>query len=225
MVSIIVPVLNEEKTIENSLIKLNNLKGSKEIIVVDGGSKDKTVTIAKKYGKVVKSKKGRAYQMNKGASISKGDILWFVHSDSIVDLNSITYIEKCITKGYVGGGFSLYFYDFNTLFMKYIRVTSNIRACIFKIFYGDQGIFVEKNIFNRIGGYPNLYIMEDLEFSKKIKKIGKMKLISKKIGTSARRFKKGGQFKTHLLMHKLRILHIMGISNSTLNKMYREVRQ
>ncbi len=94
MVSIIVPVLNEEKTIENLLINLKRLKGEKEILIIDGGSKDSTTDIAFQYGKVIKSKKGRSNQMNCGAKEANGNILWFVHSDSIVHYESIVAIEK-----------------------------------------------------------------------------------------------------------------------------------
>ncbi|ABS35508.1 TIGR04283 family arsenosugar biosynthesis glycosyltransferase [Clostridium botulinum] len=224
MVSIIVPVLNEEKTIENLLVNLKRLKGEKEILIIDGGSKDSTTDIASQYGKVIKSKKGRSNQMNCGAKEANGNILWFVHSDSIVHYESIVAIEKAIKDGYIGGGFPIYFCDLNSLFMKYISKTSNIRADKFNIYYGDQGIFVKKDIFLNMGGYPSLDIMEDLEFSFRLRRLGKLKLLSYYIGTSGRRFKKGGQFKTHILMHKLRILYFMRVPTEKLNKIYREER-
>ncbi|EJO5345978.1 TIGR04283 family arsenosugar biosynthesis glycosyltransferase [Clostridium botulinum] len=225
MISIIVPVLNEEKTIENLLRNLKKLKGEKEILIIDGGSKDCTRDIAFRYGKVIESKKGRANQMNCGAKEAKGDILWFIHSDSIINYQCISAIEKAIYKeAHIGGGFPIYFYDLNSLFMKYISKTSNIRAGKFNIYYGDQGIFVKKDVFFNMGGYPSLDIMEDLEFSFKLRKMGKLKLLPYYIGTSARRFKKAGQLKTHILMHKLRILYFMGVSTEKLNKIYREER-
>ncbi|WP_251860447.1 TIGR04283 family arsenosugar biosynthesis glycosyltransferase [Clostridium sp. Marseille-Q2269] len=224
MISIIIPVLNEEKTIKYLLESLKDLNGEKEILIIDGGSEDGTIDIACKYGRVIKSKKGRSNQMNCGAKEARGEILWFVHSDSILNSNSIHAIEKVIHNGYIGGGFSIYFYDLNSLFMKYIAKTSNIRAAKFNIYYGDQGIFIRKDVFISMGGYPSLDIMEDLEFSLALRKLGKLKLISLHIGTSARRFKKRGQLKTHLLMHKLRILYFMGVSTERLNKIYREER-
>lgn len=224
MISIIIPVLNEKNKIESLLFQLKNLKGDKEILIVDGGSSDGTQVVASKYGKVILSDKGRANQMNKGAEESKGDILWFVHADSKVSSNSLQEIEVSIDEGYVGGGFSLNFYDYNNIFLKYIAVTSNIRAKYFSIFYGDQGIFVKKQLFDMLGGYPLQNLMEDLEFSLSLRKAGKLKLISSSIGTSARRFKLNGMVKTHLLMHKIRFLYFMGVPTDKLISMYKEVR-
>lgn len=224
MVSIIIPTLNEEKTIANTIKNLINLNGDKEVIVVDGGSSDNTIEEASKYTKVIKSQKGRAFQMNAGARVSNGDILWFVHSDSVIHKDSLIEIEKAINKGYVGGGFHLCFYDWDTRFMKFMEITSNIRGKFLNLIYGDQGIFVRRNVFEKLGGFPQIEIMEDWEFSIRMKKIGKMCLINLPIGTSARRFKQGGGLKTLLLMHKLKILYTLGVSPKELVKIYREAR-
>lgn len=224
MVSIIIPVLNEESSILETLTKLSSLKGEKEILVVDGGSTDNTVQLASTMAKVINSPKGRALQMNAGAKEATGDILWFVHSDSVIDVNSLKAIEDAIKDEYIGGGFSLYFYDSNNLFMKYIAFTSNLRGSIAKLFFGDQGIFVKKEQFWSLGGFPEIAIMEDFEFSLRVKKIGKIKKLKTKIGTSSRRFTSGGIFKTFILMQKMKVLYMAGISPEKLNKMYREVR-
>lgn len=224
MISIIVPVLNEEKTIESTLSRLCALHGEKEIIVVDGGSSDNTVKISSKYGTVLVSQKGRAKQMNTGASVAKGSILWFVHSDSVVSTDSLEDIEKAINQGYIGGGFSLYFYDYDTRFMRFLSKSSNWRAKYLRLYFGDQGVFVRKDVFHEQGGYKEIELMEDWDFAKRLGKKGKMKILDIKIGTSARRFKTGGQLRTLLLMHKLKVLYILGVSPSKLNKMYREAR-
>lgn len=224
MVSIIVPVFNEEKNIEKIINTLNALEGEKEIIVVDGESQDNTFLYASKLAYTIKVQKGRANQMNEGAKASNGDIVWFVHADSLLEKDSIKYIEKAVFDGYVGGGFSIYFYDYNTLFMKYISVTSNIRSKISGLFYGDQGVFVKKDVFINLGGFPKIELMEDFKFSRIIRKVGEMKLLEKTIGTSARRYKNGGQVRTHLLMHKIRIMYFLGASTSKLNRIYGEAR-
>lgn len=224
MVSIIIPVLNEEKNIENILLKLTKLKISKEIIVVDGGSTDNTALIASKYAKVISSKKGRAKQMNCGALISKGDILWFLHCDSKISENSLESIEKAIDKGYDGGCFSLYFYDYNTPFLKYISYTSNLRAKYLKLYFGDQGIFIKKNVFKKLGGYPDIPLMEDLELSIRLKKIAKTIVLKDKIGTSARRFVEGGIFKTFLLMQYIKLLYILKFPIEKIASIYKDIR-
>lgn len=224
MISIIIPVLNEEKNIEKSLIQFNRLKGDKEIIVVDGGSNDSTRQIAERFAKVVLSERGRANQMNKGAANARGNILWFVHLDSIINENSIEKIQLAIDEKYVGGGFSLKFYDYDTLFMKYISTTSNLRAKYLGLYFGDQGIFIRRDVFEGVGGYPKQEIMEDWELSLLMKKMGKLKLINTTIGTSARRFKNGGQLKTHLLMHKIKLMYLIGIPTDKLAKIYKDVR-
>lgn len=224
MVSIIIPVLNEEKNIEKILLQLSKLKISKEIIVVDGGSTDNTALMASKYAKVISSKKGRAKQMNYGAALSKGDILWFLHCDSKISESSLESIEKAINKGYDGGCFSLYFYDYSSPFLKYISYTSNLRAKYLKLYFGDQGIFIKKSVFEKIGGYPDIPLMEDWELSMRIKKSAKTIVLKDKIGTSARRFVEGGIFKTFLLMQYIKLLYILKFPIEKIASIYKDIR-
>jgi len=224
LVSIIVPVYNEENNIEEIIGTLRSLEGEKEIIVVDGESQDMTYEKSEGLVRTLRVKKGRSNQMNQGAKAAAGDILWFVHADSKLEKDSIVHIEEAISEGYVGGGFSIRFYDLDTKFMRYISSTSNRRSVLTGLFYGDQGIFVERNAFFSAGGFPDMELMEDFKFSRIIRKAGRMKLLEKSIGTSARRYKNGGQVKTHLMMHRIRIMYLLGVSPGRLNKIYGESR-
>ena len=224
MISIIVPVLNEENSIGVFLEDLRTLEGDKEIIIVDGGSCDNTINIAESYGIVVESPKGRAKQMNAGAKLAKGDILWFLHSDSRIESNSLLQIEKFMEEDYIGGSFKLYFYDLDTAFMRYVANSSNRRSKYLKLIFGDQGLFMKKDIFEKLNGYKDMELMEDWDMSRRIHKLGKMKAMNTRIGTSARRFHKGGQVKTLLHMHKIKILYILGTPTDKLSKIYRQVR-
>ena len=201
------------------------LKGDKEIIIVDGGSEDKTVNkILSHNVKLVNSEKGRARQMNKGAKASKGEVLWFVHSDSKLDNASIIDIGKAIDEGYDGGCFSLYFYDYSNLKLKFIAWSSNLRAKYLKLMFGDQGIFIKKSLFKRLGCFKEIPIMEDWEMSKDMHRYGKVKVLKNKIGTSARRFIHGGEIRTLLKMHKIKIMHIKGKSPEEISNHYKDIR-
>lgn len=225
MISIIIPVLNEEKSIKETLMTIQRLSGEKEIIVVDGGSHDRTVAIAKGYATVIASYRGRARQMNAGAKVAKGDILWFVHSDSKVAPNSLIEIKKVIETGFIGGSFKLEFYDLNTPFMKFVASTSNARAKYLHLIFGDQGIFMKRSIFVELDGYKEMELMEDWDLSKRIHRLGKLKRLPIVIGTSARRFKQAGPLRMLLRMHKIKLLYLLGTPPEKLAAIYRQVRQ
>ena len=224
MVSIIIPAYNEDNKIESLLSEISGIAGEKEIIVVDGGSVDDTASIASKYATVISSPKGRANQMNAGAHIASGDILWFVHCDSKVHLESLKAINTSIATGHVGGGFNLEFYDYPSLFFKYLSVTSNWRAKYLKLIFGDQGLFVKRDVFEKLGGFAPMPLMEDWDLSVRLRKTGKLDMIKLPIYTSARRFVDSGILKTHLHMHKIKLLYILGTPAEELSKAYHDIR-
>ena len=202
------------------------LVGDKEIIVVDGGSIDDTISIAEKVGNVtiVTSPRGRANQMNAGASIASGDVLLFLHCDSIVQPTALITMETTIKQSKIVGGCFTLKMDDNRLIYSLICLGSNIRARFSKVFFGDQGIFVQKSIFEELGGFPPIELMEDWEFSRMLKEKGKTVQLPEKIITSTRRFKKGGVFKTCIFMHKLKILYLLGKTPTELKNKYYDVR-
>ncbi len=221
MISIIIPVLNEEKNISAALENIKQLDGKKEIIVVDGGSIDNTVGIVKKKGvTLLSSQKGRGCQMNRGAEIAKGDTLLFLHADTTLPENAITRIEETMKNHKsIGGRFDVRFND-NRFIFKLIAFLMNRRSRLTGIFTGDQAIFIRKNIFKDIGGYLEIPLMEDIALSKRMKMEGKVACINDCVITSARKWKEEGIIKTILLMWFLRLLYFFKISPIFLSRIY-----
>ena len=224
-ISIIIPVLNESARIEKLINLLEELDGDKEIIISDGGSTDGTLQKLEKFCgvKIVKAHSGRAAQMNEGAKNSTGDILWFLHADSIPAKTSIHDITQVIKNGSLGGFFKLYFYDADDKFMNFIARTSHTRAKNFCLIFGDQGLFLRRDVFFELGGFADLALMEDWEISRRLKnfhKQGYICALDTEIGTSARRYIKNGRIKTWLKMNVIKFLYIIGISTKFLRFLY-----
>lgn len=226
LISVIIPVLNEESTIETTIQQVENLAGNKEIVVVDGGSKDQTYSLAKELtDKVYQTRPGRGHQMNLGAKEATGDILFFLHSDSKLEHNALLSIKKAMEDDRVIGGCFKFKIDDDCWPLKFISWTSNLRAQYLNLMFGDQGIFVRKSVFDKVGGYPDQELMEDWEFSRKLDKFeGELVQLDVKIYTSARRWHKFGIWKTILLMHKIKFLYMLGVSPSKLRETYRDAR-
>ncbi|UCG04360.1 MAG: TIGR04283 family arsenosugar biosynthesis glycosyltransferase, partial [Candidatus Heimdallarchaeota archaeon] len=201
-ISIITPVLNERENIKLFLDHVENLKGNFELILVDGGSTDGTLDEIKRLRgvfhhslNVLSTSRGRGNQMNKGAEIAKGDILLFLHVDSHLDGESLNIIEKKIKDGrIIGGGFMHSFSD-PDVFLKLNSAFGNLRARATKIFFGDFGIFIRRDVFERIGGYDDIIILEDVELCKKAKRYGKLEQIESLIVTSPRRYLSKGKIR------------------------------
>ncbi len=224
-ISIIVPVLNEAERIENLIYSLQALKGEKEIIISDGGSTDGTLEKLKNFSDVIviNAPSGRATQMNAGAEKATGDVFWFVHADSVPAISSIKDIEFVIKNGAVGGFFRLHFYDAHDKFIKFIERTSHTRAKNFCLIFGDQGLFLRRDIFEKLNGFADISLMEDWEISRRLKnfhKKGYIKAIDSQIGTSARRYITNGRIKTWLKMNFIKALYILGFPTKLLRFIY-----
>lgn len=224
--SVIIPALNEEKNIVRLINYINNENVKAEIIVSDGNSNDNTAAAASAEGaKVISGKQNRGIQLNRGAQIASAPILLFLHADSQLEKGALNLLVKKMNeeKDKIGGCFHLEIASQDKL-LKLISWTSNLRAKYLNLIFGDQGIFIRKDYFNKIGGFPEIELMEDWEFSKKMAACGKLLYLDKKIFTSARRWEKNGVLKTVIFMYKIKILYILGVEPKKLKKIYKDVR-
>ena len=224
-ISIIIPLYNEETTVEKLQEQLLPLHEKCEIIFVDGGSTDATLSLIRPEFRVLHSEKGRANQMNLGALESNGDILFFLHSDSELPMRPLEEI-KAVMKDHEAGCFGIAFHS-RQFFMWTCRVISNHRIKDRKVMFGDQGIFITRELFFEAGMFPNLPIMEDYQFSLTLKEMGvKLGITRHRIYTSDRRFPKKviPQLKVMWKMNRLRKMYRDGVPIETISRMYRDVR-
>jgi rSAM/selenodomain-associated transferase 2 len=226
LVSIIIPVLNEEKNIRGCLMQFTDQPPPSEIIVVDGGSVDQTREIVRSlpFVKLIETEKGRGKQMNAGAKAASGKILLFLHSDTTLPPHGLDLIREAIQKPQTVGGYFRLEHDSSNFFYKYFSILINWRSRLPNITpYGDQAIFCSKDVFNKLKGYKEIPLMEDYDFAKRLKKLGKLIRIDKKVTASFRRYKRGA------LLYMLRcnliwLLYHLGVSPDLLTRLYKEVR-
>ncbi|MFC1712877.1 TIGR04283 family arsenosugar biosynthesis glycosyltransferase [Candidatus Poribacteria bacterium] len=227
-ISIVIPVLREAERI-NSLvdhIHSQEFHESYEIIVVDGDPDGTTINaIQHEEIKTMTSAKGRARQMNAGAGIAEGEILFFLHADTLLPDNGLHKISSAMEdKQYVAGAFNLGM-DTNSLALKIIVYIASRRSRLSRIPYGDQGIFIRRDYFNRIGCYKDIPLMEDVELMRRIKKMGdKIHIIPDRVSTSARRWEEEGVARCSARNIIIATLYCMGVSPETLVRYYRRRR-
>ena len=193
-VSIIIPVLNEATVLEKNLKRIRELSAH-EIIVVDGESQDGAQSIAKNLAdKTLSSKPGRAMQMNSGAREAEGELLLFLHADSHISKEGYSSMLASMNDETVSGGAFGLKIDSKSSILKMIAYSATIRAKYFGLVYGDQAIFVRKKAFEKLKGYSDLPICEDLEFFRRLQKNGRTIMLDDNAVTSARRWEKEGVF-------------------------------
>lgn len=187
-ISTIMPVLNEALHLRRYLGQLL-LTESEELIVVDGGSTDNTMSIAREFtDKVFQTETGRASVMNYGAGKATGDILLFVHADCALSVTAFSAIRHAMGDEKVAAGAFYLSIDHGGFSFRLIESVANLRSRITRLLYGDQGMFVRKDLFQRIGGFTNVPLMEDIEISKRLKKEGRIVFIRPAIKASPRRW-------------------------------------
>lgn len=220
MLSIIVPTLNESELVKPFLNSLQPLRQAGcEVIVVDGGSTDNTAMLATPLvDSVVHSEKGRARQMNAGAAQAHNDLLLFVHVDTILPTNLMELMTREeLTHSW--GFFQVQLSGQHPLY-RVIAFFMNVRSRLTAIATGDQCLFVGRDIFMKVGGFPNIALMEDVAMSKTLKQLTPPVIIADKVITSSRRWEQKGITKTIFQMWWLRLLYFLGVSPDRLVKTY-----
>lgn len=230
--SIIVPVFNEREALPALLSNLARIDCD-QIIIVDGGSEDGSFTYLQRHWQnslagreVLAASRGRAMQMNAGAKIATGDVLLFLHADSELPPRVKREVSLARDNLYLWGRFDVRFHEPNILNRR-MRITAylmNLRSRLTSIATGDQGIFVERDLFFQIGGFSRLPLMEDVDLSKRLKKHGVPFSSSKQIITSARRWEQDGWLRTIVLMWSFRLAFFAGVSAEKLVRWYRNIR-
>lgn len=228
-ISVIIPTLNEERTIGQTLSSLP-LSEILEAIIVDGGSTDQTISIAEVFCagvsnvRIVNAPAGRARQMNEGAKSGRGDILLFLHADTLLPTGATLMIEAALTgPTVVGGRFDVTF-DSRSALGTMISTFMNWRSRLSGIATGDQALFVRRRIFEQLGGFADIPLMEDIEFSRRLKRAGLTAALHHKVTTSFRRWEQQGPLRTILLMWTLRFLYWAGVSPYRLKSFYTAIR-
>lgn len=226
-ISIIIPVLNEEKKLSKTLSYLQSFRHSgHEVIVVDGGSTDNSLKLAREAAahevidSVVVSEPGRALQMNSGAAIATGAVYLFLHADTVLPENALQLISSFNHNKHYWGRFDIRLSSDRIIF-RLIEYMINLRSRLTSIATGDQAIFIEHELFKSIGGFPEIVLMEDIAISRLLKKQRIPVCLKTKVITSSRRWETKGVIATVLLMWKLRLYYFFGVSPEKLSQLYR----
>jgi rSAM/selenodomain-associated transferase 2 len=209
--SVVIPCLNESRNISTAYNSIRDEKDLSEIIIVDGGSTDDTREIGARLGaRIIEAQKGRGLQINAGIRECAGDAILVLHADCQIVPGTIERIFHLLNKNsdYVGGALGI-IYSPNSLKFRLLSMISNARALYVKIAFGDQGQFFRREAINILGGFPRQMLMEDVEFSIHLKKIGKVAFVPKGIIASTRRMQEKGIIKNFIQVSALFVTYLI----------------
>ena len=218
--SIIMPVLDEGDVLADSLAALQDLRAAgHELVLVDGGSRDGSLPLAEGLAdRILHSPPGRARQMNAGAAIASGDVLLFLHADTRLPETALHDIVQAL-RASVWGRFDVRLSG-QAWPLRIVERLMNRRSCFTGMATGDQAIFVRRDAFEQVGGYPDIPLMEDLELSRRLKRLSRPACVRAPVITSSRRWEEKGILRTVLLMWSLRLAWFLGVSPRRLARIY-----
>jgi rSAM/selenodomain-associated transferase 2 len=220
-VSIIIPTFNEASCLQQTLDAIARVRGNFEVIVVDGGSDDSTIEIARRAGaRVIECDRGRGIQMHSGALIARGQALLFLHADTILPREAVVLIENCLSDDQLtaGGNFEIRF-DGETRAARFMTWLYP-RLGQLGLYYGDSAIFVRAAAYERAGGFKPFPIFEDVNLVQRLKRMGRMKHLPVVVMTSSRRFENRRFVFTFLRWSMLQVLYWLGVSPMKLGRLY-----
>ncbi|MCY4131543.1 MAG: TIGR04283 family arsenosugar biosynthesis glycosyltransferase [Nitrospira sp.] len=230
-IAVVIPTLNEERVLSRTLLSLRQFRFD-QVVLVDGGSRDQTVSIAQGQlqglslhpAKVMIAEQGRARQMNAGARATHSDVLLFLHADTLLPPETRTEIERILENSkYVGGRFDVRFED-DRGWAWLISRLMNWRSRWSGIATGDQALFVRRSVFDDLGGFADVPLMEDVELTRRLKRMGSFAALRATVTTSFRRWQRQGTLRTVLQMWLLRFLYWVGVPPRMLQQFYVPIR-
>lgn len=226
-ISVIVPVLNEEARVAELLAQLSAIPALHEVIVVDGGSRDRTREIVARYPtcRLVRSPRGRAVQMNAGADWATGDVLLFLHADVTLPPGTPRIVARILSEpGVVAGAFrTRTVADRGGTWSRAWLRLADMRSRYSKLPYGDQALFVRRRTFLESGGFPRQPLFEDLEISRRLSRLGRIRIAAEEVRVSGRRFM-ARPFYYCMVMNTMPLLYRLGVPVATLTRAYPDVR-
>ena len=220
-ISVIIPTLNEAAELPATLAHLRNIPDVREIIVADGGSTDGTSQVAESFGcRVIVAPRGRGTQMHHGAQLATGDVVLLLHADTWLGPTAGEAIGQALARpGTVAGGCYKVFRD-PAWIMRGSRFRCWLRFHLTRRFMGDQAIFVRRDVLERVGGVPEISLMEEFELCRRLKKEGRMVLANTVVSTSARRFRERGVLRTYARMLRVMLQYHCGTPTEKLRDIY-----
>lgn len=214
MISVIIPVFNEEKVLPATLNALRLQSGAFETIVVDGGSTDRTLEVLASYPwtKVSRARKGRASQMNTGACLATGEWLVFLHADTQLPDGALARLRAWHNRPDIKAGGFWHRFSGDRSSLRLISWIDNLRCRHSRIIYGDQAMFIRRDLFMTLGGFSEQATMEDVEFCERLTQITKPQLVREPVVTSSCKFEQMGVWRSFLRVAVILIRHELGLA-------------